>query len=295
MNKPLIIAVVVTYNRKELLYECLQALHRQDAGMYTLEILVVDNASTDGTGDMLKTCFSDVHVLSMTKNIGGAGGFCAGMKEAVAMGCDRVWIMDDDTIPSDSALSALMCEDKRLFGKRYGFLSSTVNWSDGSLCKMNIQTMDRKNRSQVKSATFVSLLIPKWTVLEAGLPIADYFIWGDDKEYTMRLSDRWPCYYVRDSIVIHKTKNNEGSNISVDSIERVDRYFFAYRNDLYTARRRGLGNVLVYLAGFGLNALRVMLYGTPGRSKRLSIMFKGFVAGIHFHPEIEFITRGESA
>ena len=69
-----------------------------------------------------------------------------------------------------------------------------------------------------------------------GLPIKEFFIWGDDVEYTRRIALREPSYLVEDSQVLHDTKNNVGSNIVYDD-ERIDRYRYAYRNEMYIARR----------------------------------------------------------
>ena len=82
MDKKSICAVVVTYNRKELLLRCLQALEQQS---YSLEhIVIVDNASTDGTVDFLEQQGylenPKVTLLSLLENQGGAGGFHAGIK-----------------------------------------------------------------------------------------------------------------------------------------------------------------------------------------------------------------------
>ncbi len=80
----------------------------------------------------------------------------------------------------------------------------------------------------VDSATFVSLLFTRVAVENKGLPVKEYFIWGDDKEYTLRISETYPCYHVKESVAIHKMKTNAGSNIVIDDIERVPRYFMHF-------------------------------------------------------------------
>ena len=327
-------AVVVTYNRKELLTECLQALlgqtvfsdgkknaageavteetekMRRGAFGCELEILVVDNASTDGTASFLvpllerETC---IHCMRLEENLGGAGGFCAGMKRAVEEGGDYVWIMDDDTIPKPQALekllevASILEEDRGRAG--FGFLSSEVLWTDGTLCRMNRQHFpavrgDRQKELQVRfgirpvdQATFVSLLFPADVIGEMGLPIREYFIWGDDKEYTLRLAAAYPCYYVPESVVVHKMGQNTGSNITFDDIGRISRYFYAYRNDLATAKRRGLKDILIYFAAFGLNMARILIKSPDHKRARLAVMWKGMLAGVRFSPGVEFAER----
>ncbi len=295
-------AVVVTYNRKTLLSECIQALlHQQLPEAVSLDLLVVDNASTDGTDDMVKPMARQndrIHYLPLTKNLGGAGGFHYGMKWAAEQGYDYIWIMDDDTIPEEEALANLL--KGASLADDFGYVSSTVLWTDGSFCKMNRQhelepaTDWQKQWKEdaglipVDQATFVSLLFPAEVVRQMGLPIKEYFIWGDDKEYTLRLAAKYPCYRVKDSMVVHKMAQNTGSNITYDEVNRISRYYYAYRNDLATAKSRGAKDVVIYFAAFVLNMFRVLLHSRDGKKERISIMFKGMRAGLDFHPEIEF-------
>src|SRR5258708_37508271 len=74
-------AVLVTYNRKELLVEALTALRAQTRPADT--VIVVDNASTDGTADLVRERFAEVELLERTRNLGGAGGFAAGIGRAL--------------------------------------------------------------------------------------------------------------------------------------------------------------------------------------------------------------------
>ena len=102
-----IFAVVLTFDRKELLRACLTAISRQ-----TLPcdgVIVVDNGSSDGTvfRDMLRSEFSSVEVCRLRENVGAAGGFSLGMRLAVAAGAERIWVMDDDVIAEPDALEKL--------------------------------------------------------------------------------------------------------------------------------------------------------------------------------------------
>lgn len=99
-------AVVVTYNRKDLLADCLNALLAQTRSLD--EVIVVDNASTDGTGEMIRNEFTDVTYASLPENSGGAGGFHQGIKMACQKGYDWIWCMDDDGLPARNALEKLL-------------------------------------------------------------------------------------------------------------------------------------------------------------------------------------------
>lgn len=295
MNK--VAAVVVTYNRKELLKECIEALK---ASTCSVDVIIVDNNSTDGTKEYIADLIGkDVIYKRLKKNLGGAGGFSAGMKYAVKKGYEYIWIMDDDTIVKEDTLEVLL-KAKDELSDDFGFISSSVKWVDGSDCKMNMQTYKTnitdyektyaaKGIYPVKAATFVSLLFSSDAIKQIGLPLKEYFIWGDDKEYTLRMSNEFACYNVVDSQVVHKMNNNEGSNITKDDIGRIDRYYYAYRNDFATARSQGIKDLLIYMAGFMLNAVRIILFAPSNKSKRLGIMLKGLRDGIAFRPRVRYV------
>lgn len=290
-------AIVVTYNRKELLKECIEALK---ASTYSVDVIVIDNNSTDGTKEYIANLIGgNVIYKRLKKNLGGAGGFSAGMKYAVKKGYKYIWIMDDDTIVKEDSLETLLKAKDEIAGD-FGFISSSVKWIDGSDCKMNRQTYKEqitdneksyvmKGIYPVKAATFVSLLFSSDAIKQIGLPLKEYFIWGDDKEYTLRMSSEFACYNVIDSEVIHKMNNNEGSNITKDDIGRIDRYYYAYRNDFATARRQGIKDLLIYMAGFMLNAIRIVLFAPSNKGKRLGIMLKGLKEGIAFRPRVRYV------
>ena len=210
-------AVVVTYNRLELLQKCVEALRNQSA---VCDILVVDNASADGTAQWLASQ-KDLSYRNTGSNLGGAGGFNRGMRWAVEAGYDYIWVMDDDTLPQPDALEKLLEADGILNGD-YGWLSSVALWTDGSECKMNRQRLKKScfeyypllkhSLLQAEQATFVSLFLRGNTVRRFGLPIKEFFIWGDDIEFTRRIAVRGglPCFMVGRSQVVHTTKNNVG-------------------------------------------------------------------------------------
>lgn len=284
-------AIVVTYNRKALLLQNLSALEKQTYKDF--DILVIDNASTDGTKEALSDRIASgaISWYSTGANLGGAGGFSFGVKKAVEAGYEYVWLMDDDAIPGKHALEKLMkvMEKKR---KKPGFLCSQVLWKDRSVCRMNIPKANILHKVddflsplvRVQMATFVSCLIPSSVVKEVGLPIADFFIWADDLEYTRRISRKYPAYLVNGSVVLHKTGNNVGSNISIDSEDRLDRYAYAYRNEVVLFRREGLLGYAYWAARLCYHILSVLKKAPSAKLKRIRIILSATREGLHFHP-----------
>ena len=294
------VALVVTYNRKELLRENIEALLNQSFSQF--DIMIIDNASTDGTyeyiSDLAKN-YEKVKYYNTGVNLGGAGGFSLGIKKACEKGYERVWIMDDDTIPQTTALYELVKADRLVEGN-FGFLASTVLWTDNSWNKMNLLRTDswhtfEKNELvengivPINRASFVSLLINTDAVYEMGLPIKEFFIWSDDQEYTDRISKKYPCYYVSHSKVVHKTATNEGSNIAVDSIDRIDRYKLAFRNEYYIARRnKTKKEYRINVRGYLLTILRK---SKDYKIKRIKTLLSGVLAGKRFKPEIDYLEK----
>ena len=97
-------AVVVTYNRLELLKQVIIALRLQT--IHVNKIIVIDNGSTDGTKEWLDSQESLITIHQ--ENVGGAGGFYRGIKEAMSTESDWIWCMDDDVFPSSQCLERLI-------------------------------------------------------------------------------------------------------------------------------------------------------------------------------------------
>lgn len=291
-----IVAVVITYNRKDLLEQCINRLLSQR--LASCDILVVDNASTDGTAEMMHEKYAMPNIIyeNTGSNLGGAGGFQYGVRRAVQLGYDYVWLMDDDTQPEDTALSELLKADEKL-GCRWGFLSSVARWTDGTICRMNIQ---KKNIFQhvgereyaadvapVKMCSFVSLLVKSDVIRELGLPIGEYFIWTDDYEYTGRISRNYPCYMVPDSRVVHAMKNHMRVNFAKDDASRIGRYYYIYRNDVHCYRQYGLAGWCYIISKDIYTTLDILFHSKADKLMKIKTVWRGFRAGLDFQPQIE--------
>lgn len=289
-----ICAVVVTYNRKQLLQECLDALRKNKD---VSAIVVVNNNSTDGTKEYLDSLDKNFYIIkNSTKNLGGAGGFSVGMKVAYTKtNADYFWIMDDDTIPTETAGKELI-EKARLLDDNFGFLCSNVRWTDFSACNIPMTTKKWPELAQeglvgVSQGTFVSVLVSRNTVKKYGVPTKELFIWGDDTEYTVRITQDLPSYFVSSSLVMHKTKNNLANvTIKNDSVNRINRYFYLYRNLIYINKKykskKSTVKLFIYYLIF---ALRVLISSQNKKWKRFSVIIKGIFTGISFDPAIEYI------
>lgn len=289
-------AVLVTYNRLELLKESISAILNQSYKVH--QLIIVDNQSTDGTSDYLKqTADARIKVYTPSKNVGGAGGFQIGINQALQDGeNDFVWIMDDDTIPQKDCLDRLLNPIVSGSVESTGFMCSNVRWTDDSAAVMNIpyttsfwNELAQQGLIQVKAASFVSLLVSTQIIREVGLPIKEFFVWGDDYEFTRRISKKYKSYCVCNSLVTHKMGVNHGVDIVTDTIGRIPRYFYSFRNALYTERHHdGVKGLTIQILREFYSVHKVLHHSKDHKWLRIRYIFKGMFAGLAFNPQIQF-------
>lgn len=293
--EPKVVVVIVTYNRKELLLECLNAVFSQS--IPARQVIVIDNASTDGTMEELKRREilnrKEFIYKRMEKNSGGAGGFYEGIKNSLESECDWVWIMDDDTIPDNTCLENLL-NAQQTVNEEVSFFASCVEGMNHE--PMNVPQLNTKPTEngysdwykylefglvKIKRATFVSLLVNMKAVRQCGLPCKDFFIWGDDTEYTLRLCKNFGnAYFVGKSKVCHKRVQTESLNIYNETdIIRTKNHFYQYRNHivntfLYYGKIRGIKLIIKNL----FYAMAAIKY--PLGFKKCIIILKGTLSGI---------------
>ncbi len=209
-----IAALVVTHNRKVQLRRTVQRLLAEDID----DLVVVDNASTDGSTDFLgKINDPRLHMIALPHNHGGAGGFEHGLREAVSS-YDPDWcvVMDDDARPDPGAIARFRAEAGALAGQGWEAVAAGVFYPDGHICEMNrpsrnpfwnlrsftrtlfgggrqgfhVSDADYRGEAvcRVDAASFVGLFLSRASIRRAGFPDGDLFIYGDDVLYTLRLT-----------------------------------------------------------------------------------------------------------
>jgi GT2 family glycosyltransferase len=232
-------------------------------------VLVVDNASSDGTAELLAGR-TDVEAMRLESNLGGAGGFSRGLAEAHARGHDWYWLMDDDTFAHERCLERLLAGAARA-PEPPSLLTSLVRWKDGRLHPMNRPWPRSTARVDfaravgaglvpVRSASFVSTLVNRGAVERHGLPHAHYFIWHDDSEFTRRVLAREHGYLVPEAEATHWTARA----VNVVGDDR-GRFYYKVRNHVWAVRGdafRGVEKV------WGLRSLAVAIGSYVANSER---------------------------
>jgi rhamnopyranosyl-N-acetylglucosaminyl-diphospho-decaprenol beta-1,3/1,4-galactofuranosyltransferase len=255
-----IVAVVVTFNRLGLL----QRLVARLAEVPELdEVLVLDNASTDGTGAWL----AGAPVVSRTlpTNSGGAGGFHDGLGWAMERDADLVWLMDDDGLPEPDCLTRLLEHGDLDF---WGPVVVDQDAPDRLVFPIRLPggTRTVRRMPDVRAAAtggmvrdvvipFNGVLVTRDLVAEIGLPRAEFFIWGDDVEYLWRAKEAGArTATVVDAAVHHPSVGDLGTPMAFGrttynhSPSDLKHYCMARNNLLNLRRYSGRAHALAFVA-----------------------------------------------
>ncbi|MFV0456525.1 MAG: dTDP-4-dehydrorhamnose reductase [Pseudomonas sp.] len=295
-----IFAVVLSYKRKDLLKRCLEVINQQSRRCDG--IVVVDNASHDGTEEMLQQLpLANLKIYVLSRNTGASGGFSAGFRIAYQLGADFVWMMDDDVIPELDALQQLIDAKERLRAQdqAHSFLLSLAYTEDGLLT--NVPSVDQRANTidygnwpalldlgvvPVRPATYVSILVPRASLERHGLPLAPMFMWGDDTEFTLRISQDVPGYLVAASKVRHLRRVSGTIDIrrEIDPARiALHRHFI--RNEFFVARRyAGNRRAASLMLSRALLVVRLIRAGQFAKAK---IVLQGLWEAFGFNPQVE--------
>jgi rhamnopyranosyl-N-acetylglucosaminyl-diphospho-decaprenol beta-1,3/1,4-galactofuranosyltransferase len=289
-GQPRVVAVLVTYNRRDLLLESLAAVQSQSRPPDS--VIVVDNASTDGSAAAARARFPAVQVAELGANYGGAGGFAYGMALSLTGRADLIWVMDDDTVPERGALRALLEARRSHPGRPPALVASAVIWTDGRAHPMNTpRTKPFAGQAErdaaaacgctpIRSASFVSVLVDAAVCRQRGLPRADYFLWNDDFEFTTRLLRGNSGLLCPASVAVHKTKT-----FGATDVDPGERFFYEVRNKIWTLRTNSLRPAERVLYG-GATVRRWARTYLKSRDRRAlrSALARGLSSGVRTRP-----------
>ncbi len=290
-----ICTAIVTYNRLELLKGALQSIKRQTE---PTDILIVNNGSTDGTTEYLST-LEGIMVINQ-ENVGGAGGFFTALKYIAENGYSYAWIMDDDIVAKPDTLAELVAAYRDLSEHTdVGFLCSNVLNPQGET--VNVPTISRtlngigyeewnkyldKGYLKVDIATFVSVFLSTEVIKEVGLPIKELFIWGDDTEYTTRISRRYPSYLIGKSKIQHMRPGGVLSLRTISDPARVKMFELNVRNNFYYELK--YGSALSRVRSLKKFLKDGFYFLRTGQFVKANVIFKGLFKALRFKAPVQF-------
>lgn len=217
-----IVAVIVTYNRLSKLQYALECYDKQTIPFGTL--IIVDNNSTDGTKDFLdkwreRPTGYGKHVIHLSKNVGGSGGFYAGEKYALTLNPDWIYIADDDAYPEEKMVEKFFAFYSNHSKEKIAAICTSVWDMTNSImygCRshmeikdhvfsLNPATPEEYNMPYFKfnCMSYVGGFIAVNALIKNGLVNKNFFIYQDDVEHSMRLNQYGTMYCVPDMRVIH--------------------------------------------------------------------------------------------
>lgn len=237
-----IAAVVVTFNRVDMLKQCLQGLRAQSTPVD--HIFIVNNASSDGTREYLDAEFGDDPTITLNHlptNTGGAGGFHTGLKLAKKPGYDWYWLMDDDVVPRPDCLEILLRyrqQSECIHPRKQHLDGSYFNWyghfnpKSGRLKPLSEDgRWEGQETLEVNYGCFEGMLVSDRVVGKVGLPASEYFICYDDRIYGYLASKETKVIYVRDAVMDKLIKKPAGGYSAFSFFYQI-RNLFLLKRDL---------------------------------------------------------------
>ncbi len=250
---PSVTAAVVTYNRKDLLVEGVDAILRQTHPVD--RVYVIDNASTDGTEELFRGR-SDVEYVRLEGNLGGAGGFARAVEIARESGSDWIWLMDDDAEPVPDSLERLLAAPVAADPATVA-VCSKVEYASGGIDANQRGHFRRRllplaegeyrpgHYPSLGFLSFVGSLVRTEVALREALPRADFFVWGDDVEYSFRLRRHGEIRLVPESVILHKRETHGYETPKSRAVNRVlPIHFFPTPLERFWMNLCGLRNYL---------------------------------------------------
>lgn len=270
MSRPETVAVVVvTFNRADLLGRMLDGLAAQTRAPDA--VYVVDNASADHTREVLAHHHGaglPLRVTHSPDNLGGAGGFHLGLKQAHADGFDRIWLMDDDVVPAPDCLEVLMAQDEAC-------LMAVREDTSGRLVEKAATRFDMSNplaikpktgmvetdygtrsampeRVELENVAFEGFLVRRAVVDRIGLPDPSYFIFYDDVDFALRARRAgFRIWGIRDAVLVRQLDFDQQHDLG------SWKGFYMYRN-LFVVHQRYGENAMVRLKPWLVTAVVVL-------------------------------------
>ncbi len=293
-----IASVTVTTNPGRAIEGHIQALLRQTCPID--EIVIVDNASTDGTQEFLRAEFPAISVLPQAKNVGVSGAYSAGLKYAYAKGHDWVWLFDEDSRPAPSALEELLAAFKSMGegSDEIGVLACLPVQAGGTTEHAGLLWRNRlvpaPSGSTQEPICFVDSVISSGSLIrravveKVGLPREDFFMDFVDHEYNLRIRKMgFKIAVVRASILSHqlgevyRVRNFPRGKFRMRSRQPTWRHYFMSRNEAFTVWHL-LGNAksraFLFLRFFR-RAASIIWYDRDKLAK-LRMHITGFVDGL---------------
>jgi GT2 family glycosyltransferase len=272
--RPVVAIIVLNWNGKDDTAECLESLRKVTYPNF--KVLLVDNASTDGSVELFKRDHPDIELLVNEKNLGFAGGNNVGIRRALEEGADYLLLLNNDTVVCPDFLGGLVDiaeGDPRvgIVGPKICFYSDPEKvWSAGGRINMftgrigndgeGLPQKDLRGTKEVDYVSGCALLIKSGVARQIGLMDEDYFLYFEETDWNMRARRQgYVCAVNNGSRILHK------SGAAVKKIKGSD-YYYTVRNLPRFVSRNGkwYHKAIFYPQFFARYAAAYALHGARG-------------------------------
>lgn len=271
--------VITTFNRAGYLTDLLESVEALTPAPDA--VIVVNNASTDDTAEVIEQAAArlaarpaPIPVIhhELAANVGGSGGFSAGVERALAEGAQWMWLMDDDVTAVPDAIGAFgpwMDKYDAVVGRRQDAAGEPFFWQHdfkdflGLYLPVRGDVFARSDEFPTNVGCFEGMLVHADAVAAAGLPDPRFFLTWDDAIYGWLISQSRPVMYVN-ALVLRKARAQRSLDLGIRHLNDSSDLsrFYVMRNRGLVAqylRTHGRYNKLGFGLGTALTAAKEVL------------------------------------
>ena len=224
---PRVLAVVLTWNGRALTEACLDSLLETDYPRF--DVLVIDNASTDGTVPALRRRYgSRVEIVENPENLLFAGGMNVGLQRGLDAGYDAVLLLNNDIVLDRGMLRALVssaARDPRIAAvgpKIYFFDQPQVIWFAGGELPLwrgwsrhrGLRELDRGQHDSERDVDYLTgcaFLVRREALLDVGLLDTGFAMYAEDADWCFRARAKgWRLVYTPTAHMWHRVSASAG-------------------------------------------------------------------------------------
>ena len=282
--------IILNWNGWRDTLECLESLKTLTYDNH--EIVVVDNASTDGSEQKIREAHPNLTLIQSGANLGFAGGNNVGIEYALLHDADFVWLLNNDTVVEPDALTHLVARMAK--DTNVGMCGSTLVYYDrseiqalaGARFNKWLGTFKIINRGVSREPSFnaddaewvekqldcvigASMLISRRFVESVGLLAEDYFLYNEEIDWAIRAKNLYTLAYAAKSVVYHKEGTSTGgSNFKLAGKSRISDFYMVKSRIMFARKFYPYTLPTVYL-GLGVTMVNRIRRGQWGRLKMI--------------------------
>jgi len=297
--QPKVFIIILSWNRLNDTLECVESVKKIDYRNF--EIMVVDNGSTDGSAEVVEKRYPNITLIKNERNVGYAIGNNRGIEKALEMGCEYVFLLNNDTTIDAACLNELVriAESDAHIGavgpKIYLYQNPAIVWYAGGeilfreaiSVSRGLFKKDRPSYNTIREVSFITgcaMLVKRKAIEEVGLLDPDYISYMEDTDWCWRMRQKgFKLVYVPSARVYHKVSQSFGNT----AYNEKTMYLMGRNAVLFVKKYGTFMRWLKFIFFFWLS----VAYALPreamrSNQKAVFAKIKGFIDGIRGKLEV---------